>query len=136
MGPAGPSDVGELVVVAGLGGAEREAGKGGRGGHVGVRVWRRQAGEVRLELVMGERERVRVGGPMMRVHGRRGQEAVRGRGDAQGDLVNDGPARGMRETVTRLEERRGVSRQDRVVVVVVVVRVVHGGQWASRRRVG
>ena len=116
-------------MVAELGGAEREASEGGRGGHVGVRRRRRQVGEVRLELVMGVG--VRVAGPVMRVHGRRGEEPVRvSRANAQGDLVNNGASLGMRDTVPRLEERRRVRGEHGVVMVVGVVR---GGEGAGRR---
>lgn len=126
------------MVVAELGGAEREAGVGSRRGHVRVRRRRRRR-EGGLELVgVG-----RVAGLVMRVDGRGGEEPVRvGRrvpgvlrvgADAQGHLVNYGAALGMGKAVARLEERgrRRARGQDGVGVGVV-----GGGGEGRSGRVG
>lgn len=93
-------------MVAELGGAQREACEGGRGGHVRVR-----RGEGRLELVGV----VGVTGLVMWVDGWGGEEPVWvgsrvsrvvGVGaDTQGHLVNYSASLGVGETVTVLEER-------------------------------
>lgn len=127
--PSCSSDIRELGVVAELGGAQREACEGGRGGHVRVR-----RGEGRLELVGV----VGVTWLVMRVDGRGGEEPVWvgswvsrvvGVGaDTQGHLVNYSASLGVGETVTVLEERWwGRARgQDGV-------RVVTGGEGGVGR---
>lgn len=118
-------------MVAELGGAQREACVGGRGGHVRVR-----RGKGRLELVGV----VGIARLVMRVDGRGGQEPVwMGSGvprvvgvgvgvDAQGHLVNYSASLGVGETVAVLEERgrRRASGQDGVGVV-------RGGEGAAGR---
>lgn len=116
-------------MVAELGGAQREACIGGRGGQVRVR-----RGEGRLELVGV----VGVAGLVMRVDGWGGEEPVWvGSGvsrvvgvgaDAQGHLVNYSASLGVGETVAVLEERgrRRARRQD-------VVGVVSSGERATWR---
>lgn len=107
-------------MVAELGGAQREACVGGRGGHVRVR-----RGKGRLELVgvvgitrlvmwvdgWGGEEPVWVGSWVSRV--------VRVGGDAQGYLVNYSASLGVGETVAVLEERwwRRARGQDGMGVV-------------------
>lgn len=100
-------------MVAELGGAQGEAGEGGRGGHVRVR-----GREGRLELVGV----VAIAGLVVRVDGRRGEELVRSRvvgADAQGHLVHYGATLGVGETVAVLEESGGrrAGGQDGVEVV-------------------
>ena len=95
-------------MVAELGGAQREACVGSRGGHVGVRRGRRR-GKGRLELVWV----VGVAGLVVWVDGRRGEESVWvgsgmsrvvGMGaDTQGHLVNYSTSLGMSETIAVLE---------------------------------
>lgn len=113
-----------------LGGAQREACEGGRGGH--ERVRRREG---RLELV---RVGVGVAGLVVRVDGRGREQPVRVsrvvgvRADAQRHLVNYGASLRVGETVAVLKEsrgRRGAGRQDGVGVV-------SGGEGAGVGRVG
>lgn len=108
-----PSDVGELGVVAQLGGAEREACVGHRRGHEGL-----VRGEGRLEGVRdGGVARLGVG-----EDGGRGQDSVlvvvvvgrrwRGvRADAQRHLVDQGAPLRVREAVPVLQQGRRPGRQ-------------------------
>lgn len=116
-------------MVAELGGAQREACIGRRGGQVRVR-----RGKGRLELVGV----VGIARLVMRVHGWGGEEPVWvGSGvsrvvgvgaDAQGHLVNYGASLGVGETVAVLEER-GRRRRARRQDVVGVVSSSEGATW-------
>lgn len=114
-------------MVAELGGAQREACVGGRGGHVRVR---RREGRLVLVGVVG------VAGLVMRMDGWGREEPVwLGNGmsrvvgaDAQGHLVNYSATLGVGETVAVLEERgwRRARGQDGV-------RVMSGGEGGAGR---
>lgn len=105
-------------MVAELGGAQREAGVGGGGGH--VRVWRRERGLELVGVVVG------VAGLVVRVDGGGGEEPVRVGdrvsgvvADTQGDLVHYSAALWVGETVAVLEEGGRARGQDGVWVVNV-----------------
>lgn len=135
MAPARPSDVGELGVVAELGGAQGEARVGRRRGH----VW----------LVWGERglEGVGVGGVARLVvgeDGRRGEDPVMRvrvvvvvvvRADAQGHLVDYCAPLRVGEPIAVLQEGRAPGGQDGRVGVGVVGGGGSGGEGPTGPRV-